>query len=203
MRSPALTSWSTPAMVARPLPEVKVRIWSTVCFCPKSAKRATRGHRLRRPPRQATSFSGAKFPHLVANITIHGNGHQNQLAVQTCPQHSPKIARLRWKACCHVGAARYQHTCFRNVKPVSTYKYAISCFGGFSEGFWKVMVVAKWRAVWQGNRVGCLRDTACAAMILIGKPEVLTGLAYLLRWLRKSDAVTPQGVMFTNINVSR
>lgn len=32
IRSPALTSWSTPAIVALPLPEVKVRIWSTVCF---------------------------------------------------------------------------------------------------------------------------------------------------------------------------
>src|SRR5271154_5224409 len=34
MRSPALTSWSLPAMVALPLPDVKVRIWSTVCFYP-------------------------------------------------------------------------------------------------------------------------------------------------------------------------
>ena len=32
IRSPALTSWSTPAIVALPLPEVNVKIWSTVCF---------------------------------------------------------------------------------------------------------------------------------------------------------------------------
>ncbi len=33
IKSPALTSWSLPAIVAFPLPDVNVRIWSTVCFC--------------------------------------------------------------------------------------------------------------------------------------------------------------------------
>src|SRR5271170_2348833 len=33
IKSPALTSWSLPAIVARPFPLVNVKIWSTVCFC--------------------------------------------------------------------------------------------------------------------------------------------------------------------------
>jgi hypothetical protein len=40
IRSPAFTSWSLPLIVALPLPEVKVRIWSTVCFYRLSLDRA-------------------------------------------------------------------------------------------------------------------------------------------------------------------
>lgn len=59
------------------MPEVKVRIWSTVCFCAGQI-RASRLSQIR--------------GYLIANVPVDWDGHQNELAVKAGPEHAAEVA---------------------------------------------------------------------------------------------------------------
>lgn len=122
MRSPALTSWSTPAIVALPLPEVKVRIWSTVCFY--GGERRVRTHYI-----QGGFSERLSVPRSVERPTSSPISPFTGTVISTSWLYSP-VHKTRRKSPDSLGS---DVVMFR--------KYAISCFGGSSEGVLKFMLV--------------------------------------------------------------
>jgi hypothetical protein len=116
MRSPAFTSWSTPLIVALPLPDVNVRIWSTVCFY--------RGERM---DQSRTSSDAVRAP--ISKRKLEEEIH-------TSSPISPStgtVIRTNWLYS-PVHSTRRNSPDSLGSEVVMSGKYAISCFGGSIEG---------------------------------------------------------------------